>query len=198
MNDRRFKLYDKSNPEDDLQSQPFEINFRHELRSMLDENKRSKWHIYRRKDLTKHTEGFIEFANENPNGPDFEYTDELHRGFKIPQNTLSLIKRVNPSLTVGEPFQPFTFFVFKYKSEYHGKVYIFNPKSEDVIYEINYHDDMAPQIVDNVFYTGKAGSIAPPFAVAYNIHNIVKYDLDDNGRVEFYLLACIGNPISNK
>jgi len=192
---RRYKLFTYTSS---LKTQKGEIDLRRELEIIFDFEKRSKWYVYRRKDLTKKTDGFIDFMNENPNGPDFEYIDELHRGFKIPQGSLSTMRRVDPTLQFGEPFQLMTFFVFKYKSEYNGKEYYLDPKPDDLLFELDYHEDIAPDIIDREYFNGYYGQAAPPFLRCYNIRNILELDLDDNSRIEYYILACTANPIKNK
>ncbi|MHA1832155.1 MAG: hypothetical protein ACTSWR_11535 [Candidatus Helarchaeota archaeon] len=192
---RRFKYFDFENS---LKVMKGEIDLQFELKKLFEHEKRSKWFIYRRKDLSKRREGFLDFMNENPDGPNFVYQDELHRGFKIPMGSMSLIRRTEPNYTFGAPFQQFTYFVFQCQSEYHGRIYYLNPKPEDLIFEIDYHKDLVPDIVEKVYENADMGRIVPPFFKCFNIKNIIDLSLDDNHRLEYYILACVANPISNK
>ena len=173
MVDRRFRYFNKQ--KDPLKTMDFEINLKHELYTILNDEKRSKWYIYRRVDRdtpVSEAEGFLPFYGTNPNGHDYEYTDELHRGFMIPQNTLSLLRRTEAQYGFGEPYQPFTFFVFKHYSQYRNLRYNLDPKAKDVIYEIDYSYDIPPDIVENLSTSGRLARIAPPFVYRFDIKNI--------------------------
>lgn len=143
------------------------INMRKELDVLYNTDKTAHWVVYRRFDLTKKSDHYVDILGEGVGGPKYQYTDEL---IEVRRTLVRRLVQNEESINVPAQLQDSMV-------NYYIK-YDVNPKVSDIIYEITYSGPSKP------------GSIPPPdqFVTKYNITAVFPMRDAEYGRIEYYLV----------
>ena len=145
------------------------IDLRKELDTLFNDQKTAYWVVYRRFDLTKHSDHFVDITKEGVGGPKYEYTDELI------EVRSSLIRRLSQNLEVPMPPALLQDSAVNFYMRH-----TVQPKIDDVIYEIEYPGAQKPASVP----------LPDLYTVKFNIMGVFPMRDANYGRVEYFLVYC--------
>ena len=155
-----------------------EIDLRAELDIILNgggsEPQRGHWVVYRRYDLTQHSEYWNPQTNEGKGGPAYVHTDELWITRRVQLRSGSAIFSAEQQTTPGLLPVPYDVYYFKHTLA---------PKIQDEIYEITWDDHTTKPDIDN---------LPKPFVERHNIQLITPLR-DINGRIEYYAILTMSD-----
>jgi len=137
------------------------------------ESAKGHWIVYRRMDLTQHSEYWNSETREAVGGPPWEYEDTIVRTRSVIGRAAGLMSDMEQYSDVGIINTTYSTYYFEYD---------LNPKKEDEIYEMV--DEM------DVVRSTKPILIDLPYKIRYVIRDAIPYRCDDGGRIEYWACIC--------